>query len=901
MTTQLPQAGSEDTLYIVDLSGYVFRAYHAVSTNLTSPTGEPTHAVFGTVNMLQRMIKERRPAMIAVAMDSEGPTFRHELDPRYKANRPEPPPDLSQQMDRCRQVVEAYGLPVFQQNGIEADDWIATLVKASASSGHKVIILSADKDLMQLVDDRVCMWDTMRNRVYGSDEVVEKFGVVPAKLRDLLALTGDTSDNIPGVPSVGPKTAAQLLNEYETLQGIYDNLSKITRKKLKEALETNKKDAFLSQVLVTLKDDLEITYSAESLVPKEQNKDLLRQLFTELGFHRLRASVDEKPATAPPPSLHSQQCKTILSEKALDEFITNAENAPLLAVDTETSNRDPMLAKLIGISLSYRSDEAVYVPIGHEGQDAGQQLPLDVVRPKLQALFAKKERWLVGHNFKYDELILRRHGFTMSEINFDTMIASYLLDPGNSHGLKDLASRELNVTMTTYDQVTKKQRGKQLAFAQVPIVDATEYAAADALMTLQLTEKLTPRLETEGMLDLLRNVELPLSHTLVDLELNGILLNVNELHLIGERLDSKLKLLEKQAYELAGKEFNLSAPRQLETILFDELKLKVIKRTKTARSTDAEVLEALASEHALPSVIFEHRQLAKLKSTYIDTLPELVHPDTKRIHGRFNQTVAATGRLSSSDPNLQNIPIRSEEGREIRRAFHAPEGFELVSADYSQIELRVLAHLSKDPVLTEAFRKGEDIHSRTAKEIFEVTDDQLNAEMRRTAKAINFGVIYGMGDSALAKRLGIEKEEATKFIKRYFKRYAGVQTYMNKILEEARSVGSVSTILGRRRFLPDLSSANRSVRLGAERVAQNTPIQGSAADILKLAMIKLREPVVPEAKMVLTVHDELVFEIPTSALEQASELIRASMENVMALDVPLVVDVGHGKTWAEAH
>ncbi|MCU0685243.1 MAG: DNA polymerase I [Polyangiaceae bacterium] len=935
MPSALPEAGADDVLYLVDLSGYVFRAFHAIAPTLTSPAGEPTWATLGTVTMLQRMVTERRPKRLVVAMDSATLTFRSEIDPRYKAHRPAPPPELIKQMVRCRELVEAHRMPVVQLDGFEADDIIATAVKAARAAGLRAVVVSADKDLMQLVGDDVVLWDTMRNKVYGPEEVREKFGVPPALVRDALALMGDASDNVPGVPSVGPKTAAELLLAHGSLEGVYANLDKIARKKLQEALRTNEGEARLSQRLVTLREDVPVDVSPATLVPGEPDVPKLRTLFTELNFTRLLASLEKAAAAAakaggaaagtagtagaagaagtaegatgaagggaaPAPEV-ARAYRMITSEAELSAFVNEAQGAAFVAVDTETDGLDPVRAKLLGMSLAYRPGEGVYIPLGHAYEGAPTQLTLEAARRVVGPLLGGTKPAVVGHHLKFDEMVLRRHGFRLGQPAFDTMVASYLLDPDAQHGLKEMAQRELGATMTTYEQVTEKQRGKQLAFAEVKVEAATAYAGADALLSLELCERLAPRLEAEGLLPLLRDVELPLAMTLNDMELAGILVDTAALGAMGKVLEGQMVELEAKAKKAAGREFNINAPRQLEVLLFDELKLPVIKRTKTARSTDAEVLDALTEHHPLPAIILEHRHLAKLKSTYLDALPGLVNPDTGRIHTRYSQTVAATGRLSSNDPNLQNIPVRTEAGRAIRAAFVAPPGFRLLSADYSQIELRILAHLSHDPEFVAAFKSGDDVHARTAAGIFHVERDAVTATMRRVAKTINFGVIYGMGDSALGKRLGIPREEAAAFIEAYFKRYAGVRAYLDRSLDEARSAGGVTTLLGRRRFLPDLSSGNRAARLQAERIAQNTPIQGTAADILKAAMIRLRPPVVPGSRMLLTVHDELIFEVPEALVEQAGKLIQEAMAGVAKLDVPLVVDVGSGKTWAEAH
>jgi DNA polymerase I len=917
----LPKAGDPEVLYLVDLSGYVFRAYHAIQTPLSAPSGEPTQATLGTITMLQRLVNQQKPGAIAVVMDSKGPTFRHVIDERYKAHRPPPPEDLSQQMERCRFIVEAYRLPVLQLDGVEADDLIATAVRGARKEDKKVVVVSADKDLMQLVDEAVVLWDTMRNKVYGVPEVIEKFGVPPEKLRDLLALMGDTSDNVPGVPSVGPKTATDLLTSYGTLEGIYENLESITRKKLKEALVTHRDEAFLSQRLVTLKDDCDVDVRFSSLVRGEPDVPLLRATFDELGFARLRDALprSEGEGEGGADSAGSGQALggghakevlpavertvvTVLDEEGLSRLAAALEKDPtsLVALDVAGSNPDPLRSVLVGLAIATSREEQFYIPIGHRSLLAPVQLPVERVLEVLRSSLVSS-RPLAGHDVYQKSVVLARLGVALGGVTFDGLLASYLLDPEASHTLETVAKRELFVDLVDYDKITNKVRGKQLSFDEVEVEQAAGYAAARVAAIFDLQQVVAPRLEEAGLTKLLLEVELPLAAALARMEEIGVGLDVAALAKVGELVDGKIAEMEAKAYEAAGHPFALGAPRQIETLLFDELKLPVIKRTKTARSTDHEVLEALAEEHALPALILEHRQLTKLKGTYIDALPLLVSKETGRIHTRYNQAVAATGRLSSSDPNLQNIPIRTDIGMSIRGSFVPAEGFTLLSADYSQIELRVLAHLSSDPVLVEAFRTGQDIHERTAMEIFGVAADAVTGDMRRAAKTINFGVIYGMGDSALAKRLGIPRTEAASFIASYFMRYSGVRTYMNSVLKDARTAGFVSTVLGRRRFLPDLGSGNRAVRLGAERVAQNTPIQGTAADILKLAMVALREPPVPGARMILTVHDELVFEVPTGTEDEVEAAVKRAMEGVMELSVPLVVEVGRGQTWAEAH
>jgi DNA polymerase-1 len=898
MATVMPPPGSPDVLYLVDLSSYVFRAYHALPP-LSNTKGEPTHATYGTVSMLQKLVGERRPAYLAVAMDSKLPTFRHALDPNYKATRSARPPDLYAQMERSREIVEAYRIPILQKDGVEADDLIATAVRHAARENLFVVIVGADKDLMQLLGERVVMWDTMRDKTFGPPEVEEKFGVAPAKVRDLLALVGDSSDNIPGVPSVGPKTAADLLRSYDTLEGVYAHLADIQKKRLREVLTENEANARLSQKLVTLRDDEPIAFSLPDLKYGGADFERLRTIYTELGFTRMIASIPVDAASNPAAPREAASCTSVGSLDALRQLAERARGAPLLAVGIETTSPEAMRAVLIGLAFSTQAGEGCYVPIGHRYIGSPRQLTLDEIREVMGPVLSDPRIPKVGHDLKYIEVALGRHGLPLDGAVFDVMIASYLIDPEAPHTLPILAKRELDDTLSTYDQVTSKVRGAQRSFDEVEVELATGYSGRNAEVVLRLAERLAPQITRHGLADVMNRIEIPLSRVLADMERVGVFVDLDELGRLRKNVDAEIEKLEKRAKETAGREFNVSSPRQLEVILFDELGLKPIKRTKTARSTDADVLEQLAEHHPLPGILLEHRQLSKLKGTYIDALPSLVNRETGRIHTEWGQAVAATGRISSNNPNLQNIPVRTDLGRAIRRAFAAPKGMRIVSADYSQIELRVLAHLSKDPVLIDAFRTGQDVHTRTAMEVFNVDASGVTDEMRRRAKTINFGLIYGMGEVTLAKRLDIPRTEAAAFIEAYFKRFDRVRSFMEETLEIARSGEAVRTLFGRIRLLPNIRSSNGMLRAAAERIAQNTPIQGTAADLLKLAMIRLAEPVVPGARMVLTVHDELVFEVPEGAVAEAVERVKLAMETVHELDVPLDVDVGSGVNWGD--
>jgi DNA polymerase-1 len=907
----LPAPGADDAFYLVDLSGYVFRAYHALPP-LSSSRGEPTHAVLGTVNMLLKVVVERRPHMLAFAMDSRAPTFRHALDARYKATRPEPPPDLSQQMARVEQIVHAYDAACFQREGFEADDLIAAATARALADGRRVVIVSADKDLMQLVrdgDERVVLWDSMRDKVYGPEGVREKLGVLPSLVRDYLALTGDTSDNIPGVPGVGPKTAAELLARFGSVDGIYAALDEVARPKLRESLRDHEADARLSQRLVTLDANVPIEWIEEKLVWGGAHLPELRRLYTELEFNRQLDQLDALEGAVREVRLAKEDAMTrvygcLPDRAALERVVAEAGRTGALGIAVETTGTDAMRAEIVGISLASEEGHGHYLPLRHRYLGCPPQLDWATAREILTPLFGDGAVAKVGHDVKEMAIVLSRAGAPLAGPAFDTHVAAYLLDPESPNGIKELVRRELGVGLLRYEETLAKTRGSPPLFEEIEVARAAEFAAPAAELALALRARFDPRLAAEGLDRLMRDVEMPLARVLAQMEMRGVLVDVPALQALGQRVEQSLRDIDADCKRLAGHDtFVLRSRDQLEKILFDELKLPVVKRTpKGGRSTDADVLEALADRHPLPARILEFRELDKLKGTYIDALPRCVNPATGRIHTRFDQAVAATGRLASSDPNLQNIPIRTELGRAIRAAFVAPPGSVILSADYSQIELRILAHLSQDPELVEAFASGEDVHVHTAALIFDKPRDQVGADERRAAKTINFGVIYGMGDSALGKQIGIPREQAARFIEAYFTKYAGVARFMESTVEAARQGEAVRTLLGRRRFLPNLHSANRGLRLEAERVARNTPIQGTAADILKLAMIALGSDAhAPWAQMVLTVHDELVFEVAEGAAERAAPRIREKMESAMKLAVPLVVDVGWGKSWADAH
>lgn len=934
MATALFPPDAPDVLYLVDLSSYLLRAYHAVAP-LSAPSGEPTHAVHGTVTMLERLYREQRPRLLAIAMDAGRSTFRKEIYADYKANRPPAPDDLRVQIGRAEEIIRAAGLTVWKQEGVEADDLIASAATRAAESGLRVVVVGADKDLMQLCSERVVLWDTLRNKVFGPPEVLERFGVGPAQLGDLLALTGDSSDNIPGVPSVGPKTAAELLQRFGDLDGIFARLDEIERKKLKETLATHEAAARLSRQLVALKLDCPLDLSPEALRFGDlarRDVPALRSLYTNLGFRKQLAALEagelekaapaavgaapaapskaaqQKPSDRGPAAQAVSTADVARAQPADVHLVTSeAELAQLLArlgegswaLELCTTHPDAHRGPLIAACL-VTDGAGYYVPFAHRRVGAPPQLPARETLERLLEALGSGSATLTVHRLKRSILLARGAGVVLVWPQaHDTQLSSYLLDPEQSHTVEALGL-SLGLLVPEFDQIAKEGR-KRLPQDELDVDACARLFAARGFAILAAGAQHREYLAEQHLADLLETVELPLARELADLEERGVKVDVEVLRGLATDCEGELTRLEKAAHAAAGKEFNVASPRQLETILFDDLGLKPLKRTKTSRSTDAQTLEALAEEHPLPALILEHRQIAKLKGTYIDALPALVDPRTGRVHGSWEQAVAATGRISSVDPNLQNIPIRSALGRSIRAAFVAPPGYVLLSADYSQIELRVLAHLSGDARLVEAFRTGQDVHTRTAMEIFEVPEDQVTREMRARSKAVNFGVIYGQGEGGLSRALGIERKVAASFIAAYFRRYEGVRRFMEETLDRARQGEAVMSLLGRRRIVPDIKSGNRARRLAAERIAMNMPIQGSAADILKLAMLRFAEPPTPGARMILTVHDELVFEVPEAEVEDATPRVKQAMETAYELSVPLTVSVGTGPNWNAAH
>ena len=889
----------KEQVYLIDGSSYIYRAYFAIR-HLSNSKGEATNAVYGFTNMLLNLLRDRQPEHVAVIFDSKGPTFRKELYPEYKANRAAMPEDLVPQIPLIKEVVKALNLPGLEKPGYEADDIIATLAKRYAAEGYKVTVVTGDKDLMQIVNDDVQLLDTMKGKVSGRQEVIERFGVPPEQVLEILGLAGDTSDNIPGVPGIGEKTASTLIQEFGDIENLLANVDKVKGKKRQENLREFADQARLSRKLADLIYDLEIEVSAEDIVVGEPNREALDVLFGNLEFHKLQQEFAAAKETV------KVDCDyvTVATEEELDALIAALKEAGTFAFDTETTSLNAVQAELVGLSFAVKAHHAWYLPVGHRYLGVPDQLPLDLVLSKLKPLFEDPELGKIGQNIKYDALVLRNAGIELAGIKVDTMVLSYVIYPeAKSHGLDALALEHVNHRMIPYSEVAGSGKN-QICFSEVEVEKAVQYAAEDADITWQLAQKLLAELPEGELTDLFYQVEMPLVDVLIRMEWNGIRIDAGFLDGLSGQMGEKLTVLEKEIHDLAGGPFNINSPKQLGEVLFEKLSLPKGKKTKTGWSTNVDVLTALASEHEIADKILEYRSIGKLKNTYSDALPKLINPATGRLHTSFNQTVTATGRLSSSDPNLQNIPIRTTEGRRIREAFIPCQDWILLSADYSQVELRVMAHMADVPALKESFASGEDIHKRTASEIFNVFPELVTDEMRRQAKTINFGVLYGMGAFSLGKDLGISRAEAQKFIDHYFERYPAVLQYLEAKKEEARELQYVKTLLGRHCAIPEIGSKNGAVRSYAERNAINYPIQGSAADIIKVAMVnidrKLRETGL-QTRMLLQVHDELVFEVPQEELEQARALIVREMEHAVPIDLPLKVELGAGANWAEAH
>ncbi len=928
---------AENPLILVDGSSYLYRAYHAFPP-LTNSAGEPTGAMYGVLNMLRSLLLQYQPSHVAVVFDAKGKTFRDDLFAEYKSHRPPMPDDLRAQIEPLHSMVKAMGLPLLVTPGVEADDVIGTLALEAEKAGHAVLISTGDKDMAQLVTPNVTLINTMNNTILGPQEVCDKYGIPPELIIDFLALMGDSSDNIPGVPGVGEKTAQALLQGIGGLDALYGNLENIATlsfrgaKTMAAKLEQNKEVAYLSYKLATIKTDVELDLTCADLTVSAPDVDTLQQLFKQYEFKRWLADVEagvwlenkkgagakaagaaksaiaaETPKALAEAKLSQDGYVTILDETTFTDWLARLKKADVFAFDTETDGLDTLTANLIGLSFAIAPGEAAYLPVAHDYLDAPPQLDRTYVLEALKPLLEDEKALKVGQNLKFDMSLLARYGIEMRGIAYDTMLESYVLDSvGGRHDMDSLADRYLGHKTITFEEIAGKGKN-QLTFNQIALEQAAPYAAEDADVTLQLHLAMWPQLQQSAeLLTVFNEIEMPLLPVLSHIERTGVLIDPAILSAHSQELAKRLAELEAQAHELAEEPFNLASTKQLQAILYEKQKLPVLKKTPGgAPSTNEEVLAELALDYPLPKVILEYRGLAKLKTTYTDKLPLMINPVSGRVHTSYHQAVTATGRLSSSDPNLQNIPVRNDEGRRIRQAFIAPEGYRIVAADYSQIELRIMAHLSQDEGLLKAFAEGKDIHRATASEVFGVPLDKVTGEQRRSAKAINFGLIYGMSAFGLARQLGIPRGEAQRYMDLYFERYPGVLDYMERTRQQASEQGYVSTLDGRRLYLPDVRSSNGMRRKAAERAAINAPMQGTAADIIKRAMIEvdawLQGQEKPLVRAIMQVHDELVFEVHESVLEEASQRIRQLMEGSMTLAVPLKVDVGVGMNWDEAH
>ena len=904
-----PNQDKKKSLVLLDGSSYLYRAYFAtVKSRLSSPTGQPTGAIFAIINMIKKLRNDFPSEYFLIVFDAKGKTFRHDMYDQYKANRPSMPDELRSQVEYVHKIIEALGYPTLSITGVEADDVIGTIAKSAAEQNYEVTISTGDKDLAQLVAPHIRLVDTMKDVIYDRAGVIEKFGVTPEQIIDYLTLVGDTSDNIPGVPKVGPKTAVKWLQEYTDLDELIANQDKIGGK-VGENFRNSIEQLTLSKELVTIRLDVDVDSAIDSYIEQKKDEDVLTKLYTELGFNSWLEEFSSVSADDETQSndLSDFSYDVINSAELLDDWLAFLQSAELIAFDTETTSLDAMRASVVGMSFAIKTEEgklkSAYLPLAHS---IGEQLPFESTLAKFKPLLENENVFKVGQNLKYDATVLANHNIQLQGIAFDTMLESYVLDSvSNRHDMDTLAQKHLGHKTISFESLAGKGK-KQLTFDQIPIESAAKYAAEDALVTLALHEKIWPQLEKDTQLkSIFTDIELPMLSVLNTVQRNGVLIDDTSLLLQSQELAEKMNALEQRAYDLAEQIFNLASPKQIQEILFEKMELPIIRKTpKGQPSTAEDVLQELALEYELPKLILEHRSMGKLKSTYTDKLPIMVNPQTGRVHTSYHQAVAVTGRLSSSDPNLQNIPIRTDEGRRIRHAFIVPEGSQMLAADYSQVELRIMAHLSGDETLLTAFRDGADIHAATAAEIFSVAADEVSSDQRRKAKAINFGLIYGMSAFGLAKQLNIGRQEAQQYIDIYFDRYPGVKRYMDDIRESAAEQGYVETVFGRRLYLPDINAKNGQLRKYAERTAINAPMQGTAADIIKTAMINIQKELEANnlaTTMIMQVHDELVFEVPDAELAILQPLIREKMQSAAILDVPLLVDIGLGKNWGEAH
>lgn len=899
-------------LYLIDGSSYIFRAYYAIR-HLSTSSGFPTNAVYGVSSMLFKFIKDYNPALLGMVFDAKGDTFRNEMYSLYKANRSAPPDDLVPQFQKIFDVVDAFKMPQFMIEGYEADDIIGTIAKRMEGAGFDIVIVTGDKDFSQLVSDRITLLDTMKNKTTRVADVVEKYGVPPEKVLDIFALMGDAIDNIPGIKGIGEKTAISLIKTYGSLEALLGDPPGLSERWAK-LIREKKEDALMSRELATIKTDIDMEVGVDMFRYEGFDKEKLGSLFRELEFKNLMRELGE--LEEPPPAdtrdeetgdIVSYDCyKAVFKEEELETVIERIRETGEVSLDLETTSQDPMLAEIVGISLTPAPHESYYVPVAHRAlaDAATKQLPLAFALSKLKPVFEDPDIRKIGQNLKYEIVVLERNGIMLKGISFDTMIAAHMLDSSRlSYSLDELSRVYLGHLMISYKDVTGSGKTR-IPFDEVEIEKAKTYSCEDSDVAMILYKKLEPELEKAGLIDVYGETELKFIGVLARIEMNGVRVDPVKLKELSKEFESGLKELEKEIYAEVGYEFNLNSPVQLREVLFTTLDLPKKKTTKTGESsTDVEVLTDLSKFHPVPEKALEHRTLSKLKSTYLDALPRLINPATGRLHTSFSRVGSSTGRLSSSDPNLQNIPIKTAQGRRIREAFVPDEGNVLLSADYSQIELRLLAHFSDDESLIEAFRTGSDIHSRTAAEIFGVTEDLVTPDMRRLAKSINFGIIYGISAFGLAKQLGTSVSIAKSYIEEYFKRYGKVREYIDKTIADAARKGYAETILGRRRPIPELTSGDRNRKGFGERAAMNTPIQGSAADIINIAMIRIHDELARgfKSRMILQVHDELLFDVPEDEIEAVSRIVKSEMEGAWELKVPVIVEMGTGKNWAEAH
>lgn len=883
------------SIYLIDGNSYLYRAFYAIR-GLSASDGTPTNAVFGFTNMVLKILREKKPDYFAIVFDTPGKTHRHDIYSEYKAHRKPMPDELRPQVPLIKDMIRAFNIRTIEIPGFEADDILAHIAKDAESEGLDTFIVTGDKDFSQVVSEKIKLYDTMKDKITEVKDVLERYGVKPSQFPEILALMGDASDNIPGAPGIGEKTAITLLKEFGDIDTLIASHEKIKNARARNAVAGNIDKIRLSRELATFHPDVPLDIPVHELGLREPDWELLKERFREFEFSSLIKLIPDKVC---PPDEKTEYI-TILDEDMLEQLLSSVESE--LSVDTETTSISPMLAELVGISLCIKPDKAYYIPIAHSYLGAPEQLSKELVINKLKDVLENSMIKKTGHNIKYDYIVLKKEGIRIQGIGFDTMIASYLMNPNkNTHNMADAAMDKLGLKTITFKDVVGK--GKK-DFSEVTVEEAAVYSGEDAAVTLKLKNYFEPALAGEDLLKLFHEIEMPLIEVLADMEMEGVKLDTPLMELFSKKMESELASIEQRIYFIAGEVFNINSPKQLQEILFDKMGLKAVKKTKTGYSTNIEVLEQLALVHELPKEIIEYRGISKLKNTYVDALPRLVNPKTGRLHTSFNQTITATGRLSSSDPNLQNIPIRSEWGKKIRAAFIADPGCLILSSDYSQIELRIFAHLSGDANLVEVFKSNGDVHTRTASGLFDVPPEKVTQDMRRNAKTVNFGIIYGISPYGLSRQLGIPPDEAKHYIETYFAGFSGVKRYIDSVIKDAVDKGYVTTIFGRKRAIPELKSTNRNIRQLGERLATNTPVQGSAADIIKVSMLNIWKRLHKEklkTKMLLQVHDELLFEVPQAEKEQAEKIVREEMENAIQLSVPLKVDIGIGKDWAQAH